>query len=63
MTTYKIVRHYMDYDLQSKIIVEGLSLQEAQAYCRNPNSSSQTCDPALNEDPTEDWFDGYRSEE
>jgi len=58
MSTYKIVRYFFNRDIPSKVIEEGLSLPEAKAYCRSPNSSSITCEPIHNEDPGEDWFDG-----
>lgn len=44
--TYKIVRFYQN-DRPSKVIKRGLSLEEAQAHCKRPNTRG------------EGWFDGY----
>ena len=50
--TYSIIRIYHpDLNKQSRIIKKGLSLEEAQAHCEDPRTS------------TDDWFDGFEREE
>lgn len=61
--TYKIVRNY--FNESSTIIKRGLTLEEAQAHCRNPETSSSTCKLPRNVRRTErlgPWFDGYTEE-
>lgn len=43
MTTYKIVRMFFNNDYRSKVMARGLTLQEAQDWCRDPETSSSTC--------------------
>lgn len=62
-TTYQITRFFMNGD--SKYIQEGLTLEEAQEHCRDPNSSSKTCTTEEGMALTEEfgpWFDGYDKE-
>lgn len=60
METYKVVRHFMN---RSNITLRrGLSLQEAQQHCKDPETSSSTCRLAVNVRRTKrlgPWFDGY----
>ena len=58
--TYNIKRMFFDNQRQDKIIRTGLTLQEAQAWCRDPETSSSTAaDPtAVDAGP---WFDGYNN--
>ena len=50
--TYKIVRSYAPHlDKTSRIICRGLTLEEAQAHCRNPKTRKAGV-----------WFDGYDAE-
>ena len=68
---YKIIRHYFgktgpDGHLQSSRRavngMSGLTLEEAQAHCSNPETSSSTCQRATNVRRTRErgeWFDGY----
>ena len=44
--TYKIVRFFAD-DRPSQVIKRGLTLEEAQKHCSDPNTRG------------EGWFDGY----
>jgi hypothetical protein len=65
MTTYKIVRFYADRDKRRRTIERGLSLDEAQAHCNDPETSSTTCTSAAGRRRTRthgDWFDGYTEE-
>jgi hypothetical protein len=60
MTTYKIVRFYKRG--QGRTIRRGLTLEQAQAHCRNPETSSQTAtSPAARRRTAArgPWFDGY----
>jgi hypothetical protein len=60
MTAYKIVRHY--YRDGRRTIRRGLTLEEAQAHCQDPETSSRTCTGARAKRRTRDrgpWFDGY----
>ena len=50
--TYSIISIYHpDLNKASRIIKKGLSLEEAQAHCEDPITS------------TDEWFDGYQMEE
>lgn len=54
--TYKIVRFYRDPDKESKIIKRGLTLEEAQAHCKDPATANRY-------GPWKTWyFDGYEEE-
>ena len=48
--SYKVIRFYKDFDRQSKVILTGLTLEEAQDHCRREDTHG------------EDWFDGYEEE-
>lgn len=48
--TYKIVRNYRDFSRASKVILTGLTLEEAQAHCRRDDTRG------------EGWVDGYDEE-
>ena len=50
MTTYKIIRFYQDFDRDSKVVVRGLTLDQAQAHCRREDTHG------------DGWFDGYEEE-
>lgn len=57
---YKVVRRYGRGG--KRTIVTGLTLEEAQAHCRNPETSWRTCKKWTNRARTRDigpWFDGY----
>ena len=57
---YKIVRMY--FKGGKRTIDTGLTLEEAQAHCRNPETSSKTCTTAAGHARTRKhgaWFDGY----
>jgi hypothetical protein len=63
MDKYKIVRGYMQGG--KRTIASGLTLEEAQAHCRDPETSSRTCTKASNKKRTKQrgpWFDGYERE-
>ena len=59
---YKIIRMYFDSGIPTRTIKTGLTLEEAQAHCSNPETSSRTCKKWTNRKRTERlgaWFDGY----
>lgn len=65
MTTYKIIRFYQRDDQPKRVIKRGLTLEEAQAHCRDPETSSSTCTSSEGRRRTEErgpWFDGYDEE-
>jgi hypothetical protein len=60
MTTYKITRFYANGN--SETVTKGLTLEQAQEHCNDPETSSRT---ALGERAAQRtaqhgaWFDGY----
>lgn len=61
--TYKIVRGY--FKGGRRVIERGLTLEEAQTHCRDPETSSQTATSYAARKRTEQrgpWFDGYERE-
>ena len=59
---YKIIRFFENRDVPSRTIRTGLTLEEAQEHCHNPETSSRTCTCATPRDRTRKygpWFDGY----
>lgn len=57
---YQIVRMYQSG--MRRTIKRGLTLEEAQAHCKDPETSSRTCTRAVNKKRTKlhgPWFDGY----
>ena len=58
---YKIIRHFFK-DSSKRTIKSGLTLQEAQAHCKDPETSSRTATSAAARKRTRErgpWFDGY----
>jgi len=58
---YKIVRHYLHHG-RKRVIRKGLTLQEAQAHCNDPETAYNTCSSAIAKRRTKrygPWFDGY----
>lgn len=59
---YQIVRFYQSADIRRRVIVRGLTLEEAQAHCRSPETSSRTCTSREGKARLRNmgpWFDGY----
>lgn len=56
MTTYKIVRHH--FSRPNRTMKTGLTLEEAQEHCSDPETSSTTA----KDGPPGQWFDGYTEE-
>jgi hypothetical protein len=65
MSRYKIVRMFFNSDKRSRVIQRGLTLDEAQTHCSDPETSSRTCTTAKRVNYTRRhgaWFDGYELE-
>ena len=61
----KVVRLYKN-SYRKRTILTGLTLAEAQAYCRNPETSSSTAKSPSNVKRTKrlgPWFDSYEMEQ
>lgn len=63
---YKIVRMYAEERSRHyrRTIDSGLTLDEAQAHCRDPETSSSTCTGSRQRRRTRErgaWFDGYEA--
>lgn len=57
---YKIVRYYQRGT--NRVVTRGLTLEQAQAHCADPETSSRTCTKAAGRKRTRErgeWFDGY----
>jgi hypothetical protein len=62
---YKIVRYFQDPAVSNRVIERGVSLEQAQAHCSDPESSSETCKKPHNRARTRklgSWFDGFTKE-
>lgn len=65
METYKIVRFFQDPNRDRETITRGLTLEQAQAHCNDPETSSRTATSEAAVERTKAlgaWFDGYVSE-
>lgn len=63
--TYTVSRIYRDHD-NREILHTGLTLEEAQAICRDPETSSRTATSEEARQLTQEcgpWFVGYEEEE
>ena len=61
--SYRVIRFY--FKGGNRIIKRGLTLEEAQEHCNNPETSSSTCKSASSNRITKrngPWFDGYEGE-
>jgi hypothetical protein len=62
---YKIVRMYFNDDVDNEVITKGLTLEQAQAHCSDPETSSSTAtSPAAVARTAANgpWFDGYEEQ-
>lgn len=65
MATYKIVRHYRN-GVPNEVVTEGLTLEQAQAWCSDPETSSATCTSPFGISHTKlfgPWFDSFQKEQ
>ena len=63
--TYRIVRMFLKGGHRAVRGLNRLTLAEAQAHCKNPETSSKTCTSAEGKRRTEQrgpWFDSYERE-
>jgi hypothetical protein len=63
MLTYKIIRKV--FKGEDQVIAQGLTLQEAQEHCNDPETSYKTCTSAEGQGLTEKhimWFHCYYQE-
>lgn len=61
---YRIVRFYQRARIRRRVLVERCTLAEAQAHCRNPQTSSSTATGKSQRARTRrvgPWFDGYEA--
>ncbi len=61
--TYSIIRMYFHHS--NRVIKTGLTLEQAQAHCNHPETSSSTCTNSVGKGRTErmgPWFDGWEAE-
>lgn len=64
METYKVIRFFRDSS-RRVTVKTGLTLEEAQAHCGDPETSSSTCTSANGKRRTRrsgPWFDGWTEE-
>lgn len=62
---YKIVRMYFKHPSKPVRGLRNLTLDEAQAHCRDPETSSRTCTKPENVARTRHmgpWFDSYQQQ-
>ena len=65
MTTYQIIRFY--FAGERRVIQTGLTREEAQEHCNDPETSSRTCSTETSEAELAEtghgtWFDGFEEE-
>ncbi len=64
MPTYKIVRLFIN-TCDTETVATGLTLEEAEEHCQNPETSSKTATSPEGKARTENdgpWFDGFLEE-
>ena len=65
MSRYKVIRFYGNHPGKRRAIDSGLTLEQAQAHCNDPENSSTTCTNKSARATTRrmgPWFDGYVKE-
>jgi len=65
MVLYKIIRFY-EYDAPEDVGISGLTLEQAKAHCKDPETSSETCTTEEGKNRTAivgRWFEGYTTED
>lgn len=64
MIYYKILRSFEKQEVMP-MVKRGLTLEQARAHCKDPETSSRTCTSAeglLRTERHGPWFDGYEEE-
>jgi len=59
--TYLIVRHFFASG-RRRVLFHSLTLTEAQAHCRRPDTSSYSSEATARTRKLGPWFDGYEKE-
>ena len=62
MENYRVVRFYFNRPRYRRTILDHVTLEQAQAHCQDPETSSRTCTLPANTRRTRrlgPWFDGY----
>lgn len=65
MATYKIVRKFFDSNKDDEVIETGLTLEQAQEHCDDPETSSKTATTRRMKNITDKygpWFDCWYKE-
>ncbi len=65
MTTYCIRRMFQRDNVLNRVVKRGLTLEQAQEHCHDPETSSKTATSLRARNLTRDlgpWFDGYEEE-
>lgn len=65
MTLYRIERLYFRNPGKRRVVRRHLTLEQAQAHCADPETSSSTCKSAAGRARTRNvgpWFDSYTEE-
>lgn len=65
MNKYKIVRCYFNAGIRNRVMRVGLTLEQAQAHCNDPETSSRTATGKAGRATTRrvgKWFDSYTEE-
>jgi hypothetical protein len=60
--SYRVVRLYRDAKIRRRVIDTGLTLEEAQRHCSDPETSSSTCTGKTARARSRRvgaWFDAY----
>lgn len=64
MIRYRIVRMYLS-NKSRRVLERGLTLEQVQAHCADPETSSSTCTTTAGKRRTRKhgpWFDGYEED-
>lgn len=65
MATYRIIRMFLHGSPRKVRGMNGLTLEQAQAHCSDPETSSRTCTRADRKRITKahgPWFEGYEAD-
>lgn len=63
--TYMIIRTHANNNFDPVVLERGLTLEEAQAHCKDKETSSRTCSSSEGIEYTAthgSWFDAYEQE-
>jgi hypothetical protein len=65
MSTYKIIRKFQSDLVEDQELQGGLTLEQAQEHCSDPETSYRTCTSQEGKERTEQfgpWFDAFYPE-